>query len=100
MKTSNVVLYAVNDGKARPLISADANDSAAPAKVQHAASAEYSRNEKSGVPLSRLVAVLEVRESNEAGQQIGATFTPLAVPSLDKNGETVRDLGALFADKE
>lgn len=97
MKSANVVVYAVGDGARRAIASVVFGSENAAMRVQHAASQEFARCEKSGVAPSRVVVVLEERTSNEAGQQTGERFTPLDSATLKPIGEARRELAPLFA---
>jgi hypothetical protein len=94
MRAANLVLYAIAEGVRKPLLSANPSDVNAAVKMQHAASAEFTRAEKSGVPLPEIVCLLEERESNEGGVQISARFTrtnPLTLEAIGRGHSEIAD---------
>lgn len=96
----NIVLYAVENGAPRrPLVSLSPDDKFAASKLQHAASSEYLRAERSGIAHPVLRCIGEHREADEAGKvTVSGSFVELDPVTLEPliDAETVDDLEILF----
>jgi hypothetical protein len=92
----NIVLYAVENGVHRPLVSCDPDDASRFFKVS-AAGTEYARIKTAqGVPLSPLQVVLEERATDAGGVTLTKQeFTLLDPASFAALGKPATELSAL-----
>lgn len=94
----NLVLYAVENGERRPLISLDPADKLAAAKFTARIANEMRHCEQRGVSLPDFKAVLEEREADESGKVVvKASFTEVEPHTGDTVGKAVTELDKLFA---
>lgn len=94
MKTTNIVLYAVDDGVRKPLASYGGDDALALTKAAGKIGVACDDCERRGVKHSDFVIVRETREANEGGVQTSAKFE-----QLDSAGAVLRtesDIDAIF----
>lgn len=92
----NLVLYAIEQGVRRPLISLAPDDPLASAKFTAKIANEMRSCEQRGIPLSGFKAVLEERTADEGGKIIGANFTEIDPHTGDNIGGVKHDLEQLF----
>lgn len=88
-KATNVVLYAVEGGERRALLSLDKAAKNGAAKLQHAATKCFADAEKRGVPYPELVTVRETRAADENGRITESNFLELDMATLEaaKSGD-------------
>lgn len=93
----NIVLYAVEHGAPRPLISCDPGDESRFFKVS-AAGVDFARQKMAqGVAVPPLRVVLEHRETDAGGVALAKQeFTLLDPASFAAKGKPVKDLNALL----
>lgn len=100
-KFTNIVLYAIEGGARRPLISVGAQDDRfALARVQHAASQEYRRCDAAGVPHSELKLVRETRAADENRTLTFAEYCEVDPATGADVGESHPEIGPLFEVKK
>lgn len=94
----NLVLYAIENGERRPLISLDPGDKLAASKFTARIANEMRNCDQRGVSLPDFKAVLEEREADESGKVVvKASFTEVDPHSGDNVGKAVAELDQLFA---
>lgn len=94
----NLVLYAIENGERRPLLSLDPDDHLAAAKFIARMANEMRACEMRGVALSDFRAVREERTADEGGKfVISAKFTEVDPHSGDDIGKALNTLDEIFA---
>jgi hypothetical protein len=98
MGTVNLVLYALENGERRPLISLTEDDDYANPKISHKVSAAMRDAELRGVAHPKFKLVREEREADESGATIvRAAFVELDPVTLKPRGKIFSRMAELFA---